>query len=99
MGVRNAAVRKLAERDLTTTVLTLTITGIAADSSIAGGNNRGWTRRSFSVVSMVAGAAAGAWMLRHASAVPIACAGILSAICAVVAYSSAVSKNDAAALG
>jgi len=37
MGTRNAAVRKLAIPDLTTTVLTLTITGIAADSSIANG--------------------------------------------------------------
>src|SRR6266849_1031107 len=35
MGTRNAAVRKLAIPDLTTTVLTLTITGIGADSSLA----------------------------------------------------------------
>ena len=46
MGVRNAVVRKLGERDLTTTVLTLTITGIAADSSLAGGANPGWPRTS-----------------------------------------------------
>lgn len=37
MGVQNAAARKLAVPDLTTTVLTLTLTGIAADSTIAGG--------------------------------------------------------------
>jgi hypothetical protein len=36
MGMRNAAVRKLAVPDMTTTVLTLTITGITADSSLAG---------------------------------------------------------------
>src|SRR5947209_19151375 len=34
MGVRNAVVRTVAEHDLTTTVLTLTITGIAADSTL-----------------------------------------------------------------
>jgi hypothetical protein len=39
MGMRNAAVRKLAVPDLTTTVLTLTITGLAADSSLAHGTN------------------------------------------------------------
>src|SRR5215469_13720557 len=39
MGTRNAAVRKLGIPDLTTTVLTLTITGIGADSSVANGNN------------------------------------------------------------
>src|SRR5437763_6613816 len=32
MGLRNAVVRKLAVPDLTTTVLTLTVTGLAADS-------------------------------------------------------------------
>jgi len=42
MGTRNAAVRKLAIPDLTTTVLTLTITGIGADSSLANGNNTDW---------------------------------------------------------
>ena len=37
MGIQNAAARKLAVADLTTTVLTMTITGSAADSTIAGG--------------------------------------------------------------
>jgi uncharacterized membrane protein YoaK (UPF0700 family) len=39
MGARNAAVRKLAIPDVTTTVLTLTLTALAADSSLANGNN------------------------------------------------------------
>jgi len=34
-----AAVRKLAIPDLTTTVLTMTLTAIAVDSSLAHGNN------------------------------------------------------------
>jgi len=33
MGIQDAAARKIAVPDLTTTVLTLTITGIAADST------------------------------------------------------------------
>src|SRR4029434_5423482 len=37
MGLRNATVRRLAVPDLTTTVLPLTLTGIAADSHLAGG--------------------------------------------------------------
>jgi len=83
MGVRNAAVRKLAERDLTTTVLTLTITGLAADSSLAGGANTGWTRRAASVVLMFGGAAAGALLLKYSVALPIAVAGVISGFCAV----------------
>src|SRR5204863_8970709 len=36
MGLRNAVVRRLAIPDLTTTVLTLTITCLAADSRLSG---------------------------------------------------------------
>src|SRR5713226_7282860 len=57
MGTRNAAVRKLAIPDLTTTVLTLTITGIGADSSLANGNNPRLARRVASVAAMFLGAA------------------------------------------
>jgi uncharacterized membrane protein YoaK (UPF0700 family) len=85
MGVRNAVVRKLAERDLTTTVLTLTITGIAADSPLAGGTNPGWPRRTLSVGFMFAGAAAGAWLLRYSLALPLAVSGIISGLCALAA--------------
>jgi uncharacterized membrane protein YoaK (UPF0700 family) len=41
MGLRNAVVRRLGISDLTTTVLTLTITGLAADSVLAGGAAQG----------------------------------------------------------
>ena len=60
MGVQNAVVRRLAVADLTTTVLTLTITGIASDSALAGGNNPRLTRRVASIGVMLAGAIAGA---------------------------------------
>jgi hypothetical protein len=52
MGMRNAAVRKLGVPDLTTTVLTLTITGLAADSSLAQFHGRRpqlWTGRTLDV--------------------------------------------------
>ncbi len=57
MGTRNAAVRKLAIPDLTTTVLTLTITGIGADSSLANGSNPRLARRVAAVAAMFCGAA------------------------------------------
>ena len=47
MGLRNATVRRLAVPDLTTTVLTLTLTGLAADSFFAGSNNPRSLRRIF----------------------------------------------------
>src|SRR5580704_14531089 len=59
MGLRNAVVRKLGVPDLTTTVLTLTIAGLAADSALAGGDNPHWRRRCAAIICMLAGAAAG----------------------------------------
>ena len=84
MGVRNATVRKIGLQDLTTTVLTQTITGLAADSSLAGGSNPRWQRRFLSIVFMFAGAAAGALLLKRSLALPLAVA-TLSAMCAVAA--------------
>ncbi len=86
MGVRNATVRKLAVPDLTTTVLTLTLTGLAADSSLAGGTNPRWLTRLISVVSMFLGAAIGALLLRHSLAVPLLVGGILSCFCAATVF-------------
>src|SRR5437870_9115247 len=65
MGLRNAVVRRLAIPDLTTTVLTLTVTGLAADSRLAGGAGSlgGW--RILSILDMCGGALTGAMMLRR----------------------------------
>ena len=82
MGLRNAVVRKLAIPDLTTTVLTLTITGLAADSSLAGGGNLRWSRRLGSILVMLGGAAAGALMLRHSVALPLFACAAITAACA-----------------
>ena len=57
MGLQNAAARKIAIPDLTTTVLTLTITGLAADSAAAGGSSSG--RRLVAIAAMLAGALIG----------------------------------------
>lgn len=64
MGFRNMTVRQLKVPDLTTTVLTMTITGIAADSALAGGTNPNWGRRLAAIVAIFAGAVIGAVMVR-----------------------------------
>ena len=58
-GLRNATARQLTVLDLTT-VLTLTLTDVAADSTLAGGHNPrlGW--RLAAVLSNFAGSAVGA---------------------------------------
>ncbi|HEX7821681.1 MAG TPA: YoaK family protein [Sphingobium sp.] len=78
MGYRNATIRQLKVADLTTTVLTLTLAGLGADSSVAGGANPNWRRRVAAVVAIFLGAAAGAWLLFHIGlAAPLAIAGTL----------------------
>ena len=86
MGVRNATVRKLAVPDLTTTVLTLTITGLGAESRLAGGTSPNRARRASSVVAMLAGAAIGAGLLAHSVALVLAVGGATSGACAAFAY-------------
>src|SRR5262245_13398036 len=66
MGLQNATARRLGVPDLTTTVLTLTVTGLAADSTLAGGRNAHAVRRLVAAVTMFAGAAIGALMALHA---------------------------------
>jgi uncharacterized membrane protein YoaK (UPF0700 family) len=85
MGVRNAVVRKLAVPDLTTTVLTLTITGLAADSSLAGGPAPRTARRFASIMLMLAGAAVGAWVVQRSVALALAGAGLISTACTIAA--------------
>ncbi|MEE1742114.1 YoaK family protein [Streptomyces sp. BE147] len=59
LGVQNAASRALAVPDLTTTVLTLTLTGVASDSRLAGGGGSRAGRRVMSAAAMLLGALAG----------------------------------------
>ena len=65
MGIQNATARKLAVPDMTTTVLTLTITGTAADSSLAGGKGSLAGRRFITVAAMMVGALIGAALVIH----------------------------------
>lgn len=65
MGLQNAVVRRLGVPDLTTTVLTLTLTGLAADSAPAGGAAPRPGRRLLSVVAMLLGALGGALLVLH----------------------------------
>ena len=75
MGIQNATARKLAVPDLTTTVLTLTMTGLGADSHLAGGTGSKAGRRLLSILSMFIGALVGALMILYASIVyPLAIA-------------------------
>ena len=90
MGIQNATARRLAVPDLTTTVLTLTLTGIAADSRLGGGSGAHTGRRLLAVAAMLFGALVGALLLlKVAPVAPLALAdGVLAIVCAM-AYRAA----------
>lgn len=77
LGLQNAAARRLAVPDFTTTVLTMTLTGIAAD--LRDGSVRVAARRMSSVVTMLLGAIVGAELVLHhhaAAAMFVACGAV-----------------------
>jgi uncharacterized membrane protein YoaK (UPF0700 family) len=84
MGAQNATARKLAVPDLTTTVLTMTITGIAADGPLAGRTGAKAARRLISIAAMLAGAVVGAVFVLHVRIVyPLVVALVILAAVAV----------------
>jgi len=87
MGVQNSSVRRLAVPDLTTTVLTMTLTGIGADSAVGGGKGSKSGRRLISVVAMFIGALAGAALILHVRvALPLIIALAIVVVVAVVSH-------------
>ncbi|MFI0816277.1 YoaK family protein [Streptomyces sp. NPDC021098] len=82
MGLQNAVVRRLGVPDLTTTVLTLTLTGLAADSTAPAGT----ARRVLSVLAMFLGALTGA--LLFARCALSATLGLASALLAATALAA-----------
>jgi uncharacterized membrane protein YoaK (UPF0700 family) len=86
MGVQNAAALRLSVPELTTTVLTRTLTGIASQARLIGGSGAHCGRRSVAVAAMLLGAFTGALLVLHVSiAAAIALAFAFSLALAVAA--------------
>jgi uncharacterized membrane protein YoaK (UPF0700 family) len=79
MGMRNAIVRKLAVPDMTTTVLTMTLTGLAADAA-ATPSRIGMSPRRLSVIAaMLIGATIGGLLEKQSLGLPLAVAAAVGA--------------------
>ncbi len=94
MGFQNAVARRVGVPDITTTVLTLTLTGLASDSWAGGARNRSQLRRTGSLLSMLCGALAGGLLVLRgsvAAALGTACV-LLAAAAAFVSRASSTSE-------
>ena len=89
MGFQAAVARHLAVKDVTTVVVTSTITGLAADSVLAGGSGQPWRRRAGAVALIALGALVGAALLRLHIALPLGLATVVTGGAAVVGHRAA----------
>ncbi|HEX3947038.1 MAG TPA: YoaK family protein [Acidimicrobiales bacterium] len=65
MGIQNAMVRRWGIPDLATNVMTLTMTGLIADSPLVGGPNTRAARRAASIAIFFGSATLGAFLVRY----------------------------------
>lgn len=104
MGIQNAVARKLAVPDMTTTVLTMTLTGLAADirAVLAGAAAGAGTdarskargdlgRRLLVIATMLAGAVTGASLVLNVS--PVSALAVATALLTVVALAAALAAR------
>lgn len=79
MGVQNAAAQRLAVPELTTTVLTRTLTGLVSEPGLADGARSRIGRRAVAVAAMLLGAITGGLLVLH-----VAIAAALAVAAAIV---------------
>jgi uncharacterized membrane protein YoaK (UPF0700 family) len=88
MGIQNAVVRRLKVPDITTTVVTMAVTGLAADEH--GGGPDTIVRRVIAVLMLLGGAALGALLVLRVVAVwaLVGAAVMIAVVLAVAAWTS-----------
>ena len=92
MGMRTATVRRLGITDVSTTVLTSTLAGLAADTLLSGASFRAGGIRLLIVAAMLLGAASGAVLLSSSAATVLGVgAGLLLML--TVGYAATLSRR------
>ncbi|WP_104190757.1 YoaK family protein [Cryobacterium sp. Y82] len=86
MGIQAGTARHIAVKDVTTVVVTSTITGLAADSWLGGRTGQPWLRRTGAVVLILAGAALGAFLLTVHFSLAVATSAVISIVVAVLGH-------------
>lgn len=79
MGTQAAVARSLAVTDMTTVVVTSTLTSLASENLVDHGVRGIWSRRAVAIAVIFLGAVVGALLLHLGTAVPLLLAGVLTA--------------------
>ncbi|KAD3515103.1 DUF1275 domain-containing protein [Arthrobacter yangruifuii] len=86
MGVQAATAKRLKVAEITTVVVTSTITGLASDSRLAGGGSQYWVRRALAIALILLGAVAGAAALNVGLWLGLAVSAAISICVAAAGY-------------
>jgi uncharacterized membrane protein YoaK (UPF0700 family) len=92
MGLQAATARAVGVKDVTTVVVTSTLTGLAADSRLAGQGGQPWARRLGAVTLIGAGACVGALLLKLDLWAGMTASAVLTA--AVAAWGHSGARGD-----
>src|SRR5450830_1437267 len=95
MGIQAATARHLAVKDVTTVVVTSTLTGLAADSHLGGGSGAHTGRRLGAVVLILAGATVGAGLLHVHPGLGVLATALLTLVVAVAGEIARERARDA----
>ncbi|MHA7239476.1 YoaK family protein [Arthrobacter sp. TMS1-12-1] len=86
MGIQAATAKRLKVAEITTVVVTSTMTGLASDSRLAGGKSPFWARRASAIALIMAGAVVGALTLEVGLWLGIAVSALLSAVVTLLGH-------------
>ncbi|MDN4474788.1 YoaK family protein [Demequina sp. SYSU T00192] len=92
MGCQAAAARHVAVKDVTTVVVTSTITGLASDSVLGKGGGQPWKRRAGAIVLIGAGALTGALLLELHIGAGMALSAVITIVVAWLGHVSHPSR-------
>ena len=84
MGLQNALIRKHGLADVATNVMTVTFTGLLADSRLVGGSDEHRGRRLASIGTFFVSAIVGAFLIRYGAGWPLALASMALAAAVVI---------------
>ena len=88
MGIQNALMRRWGIRDLATNVMTLTLCGLLAESTLGGGTNPGAVRRATSIGIFLIGAIIGGAISGYGVVWPILAAFVIFSLALVILMQS-----------
>ncbi|WP_228373313.1 YoaK family protein [Demequina silvatica] len=92
MGCQAAAARHIAVKDVTTVVVTSTITGLASDSVLGKGGGQPWKRRAGAIVLIGLGALVGALLLKLHIGAGMALSAVITLVVAWLGHVSHPSR-------